>query len=253
MKPALKLYQFPISHFCEKVRWALDFKQLDYETINWLPGLHIRSAKKLGCASNVPILQHDKQIIQGSAQIIDYLEEHFPSHPLNFDDNAQTEEAKSWERFADEQIGPHVRRIIYHDLLNHPDICIPLLGHNSPWYGSYYLKIVYPKLTNIMRKAMKINDKEVLKSKETLAASLSHLADTLSQKQTEKPGEIFLVGERFSRAELAIAALLAPLFLASNYGLDWPEVWPTELQNMLNHYQPKLVQAKSWYDTYRLC
>lgn len=37
----LTLYQFPISHYCEKIRWALDFKQLKYNTVNLLPALHI--------------------------------------------------------------------------------------------------------------------------------------------------------------------------------------------------------------------
>ena len=34
------LYQFPISHYCEKVRWAMDYKKLEYKAKNLLPGLH---------------------------------------------------------------------------------------------------------------------------------------------------------------------------------------------------------------------
>lgn len=30
----ITLYQFPIPHDCEKVRWALDLKGLDYKTCN---------------------------------------------------------------------------------------------------------------------------------------------------------------------------------------------------------------------------
>ncbi|VAW80072.1 hypothetical protein MNBD_GAMMA15-1204 [hydrothermal vent metagenome] len=37
----MTLYQFPISHYCEKIRWALDYKGLPYTTINPLPGSHI--------------------------------------------------------------------------------------------------------------------------------------------------------------------------------------------------------------------
>ncbi|MCP3675846.1 MAG: glutathione S-transferase family protein, partial [Gammaproteobacteria bacterium] len=43
----IKLYQFPISHYCEKIRWSLDYKNLDYKIINLLPGLHIKTTKKL--------------------------------------------------------------------------------------------------------------------------------------------------------------------------------------------------------------
>jgi hypothetical protein len=34
------LHQFPISHYCEKTRWNLDAKQLEYRVKNQLPGPH---------------------------------------------------------------------------------------------------------------------------------------------------------------------------------------------------------------------
>ena len=83
-KDSILLYQFPISHYCEKVRWALDFKGLAYTQINCLPGLHVKQNKKLAKHSSVPILKHKGTVIQGSAKIIDYLETTFPEKPLNF-------------------------------------------------------------------------------------------------------------------------------------------------------------------------
>jgi glutathione S-transferase len=34
------LYQFPLSHYCEKARWLLDHKELDYVAHNLIPGFH---------------------------------------------------------------------------------------------------------------------------------------------------------------------------------------------------------------------
>ena len=80
---ALKLYQFAISHYCEKIRWALDYKGLNYETVNLLPGQHVKTIRKLtGEASSVPVLDHDGHVVQGSAAILDYLDQTFPEHPL---------------------------------------------------------------------------------------------------------------------------------------------------------------------------
>ena len=76
----LTLYQFPNSHYCEKVRWALDYKQLDYRIINLLPGLHVdRTAKKLAGSSSLPILVHDGKALQNSSDILTYLERSVPA------------------------------------------------------------------------------------------------------------------------------------------------------------------------------
>ncbi|MGR9114583.1 MAG: glutathione S-transferase N-terminal domain-containing protein [Gammaproteobacteria bacterium] len=44
----LTLYRFPVSHYCEKVRWALDYKQLDFQTKNLLPGQQRHPRQKAG-------------------------------------------------------------------------------------------------------------------------------------------------------------------------------------------------------------
>ena len=41
------LYQFPLSHFCEKARWMLDYKELEYVAQNLMPGAH----RARGCRS----------------------------------------------------------------------------------------------------------------------------------------------------------------------------------------------------------
>ena len=250
-KQNIELYQFPISHFCEKIRWALDFKELDYQKINLLPGLHLRSAKKMAAKSNVPILKHGTAIVQGSAQIIDYLETNFDGASLNFDDPQLNEEAKQWERFADEQIGPHTRRIIYHDLLNYPDLVIPMFSHGGPWYSKAYFKLTYPKLTQIMRKAMQINDKKVAESKQILQDALGKLNNTLNAKKNPSSTATYLVGDRFSRADLSVCSLLAPLYPSAKYGLNWPDTWPAELQEQLDHYQPLVEHARRCYLAHR--
>ena len=78
----IKLYQFPVSHYCEKVRWALDFKGLKYQKINLVPGPHVRKVLQMASKSQVPVLEDGKDIIQGSAEIIDYLESKYPERSL---------------------------------------------------------------------------------------------------------------------------------------------------------------------------
>lgn len=51
------LYQFPLSHYCEKARWLLDHKELDYVAHNLIPGFH-RAFAQLKTGQNLlPILK----------------------------------------------------------------------------------------------------------------------------------------------------------------------------------------------------
>lgn len=60
------LYQFPISHYCEKTRWNLDAKGLPYEVRNLVPGVHVLVVKRLTGTRTVPVL-----VDQGKALGVD--------------------------------------------------------------------------------------------------------------------------------------------------------------------------------------
>lgn len=85
----ITLYQFQFSHYCEKVRWALDFKGLPYARRNLLPGLHVKIAKKLVPKSCLPIIVDGGTVVQDSSAIITYLDERFPERPLTPRDSKQ--------------------------------------------------------------------------------------------------------------------------------------------------------------------
>ena len=64
------LYQFPLSHFCEKARWLLDHKELDYNAQNLIPGVHRAFAKLKTGQNKLPILRDQDQWIADSTQIV---------------------------------------------------------------------------------------------------------------------------------------------------------------------------------------
>ena len=43
----ITLYQFPASHYNEKVRWALDLKGVPHDRVSLLPGPHAPRMKRL--------------------------------------------------------------------------------------------------------------------------------------------------------------------------------------------------------------
>ena len=240
----ITLYQFPISHYCEKIRWALDYKQIKYEIKNLIPGLHISKVRRLAPDTSVPILAHDETVIQGSDSIISYLDETFPERSLTPAIGQLKDEALEWEQYVDSEVGIHVRRCCYHILLEHPGIVIPFFTHNGPWYGGLYLLIGFPKLKKTMRKFMNINEESAQRSRERLEIAIERLHGHLQDNA-------FLVGDQFTRADLSAASLLAPLRKPEKYGLNWPDQLPQRFEDLVDGFQPKINWVDEIYDKFR--
>lgn len=240
----LTLYQFAISHFCEKVRWTLDYKQLDYRVKNLLPGLHSLTTKKLAPNSSVPILVHDDRVIQGASHIITYLELAFPQRSLMPENQVEQTQVMEWEAYADREIAPHVRCCCYHSLLERPDLLIPLFSHGGPWYGKLYVKASFPKLQSKMRSLMNINQTSARNAKQQLLKVVEKLQDHLQERT-------FLVGSGFSRADLAVAALLAPIYRPKKYGVAWPDHMPEALLTLAQELDVQRAWIEQMYAQYR--
>lgn len=240
----ITLYQFPISHYCEKVRWALDYKNIPYRIINLLPGQHLRVIGRMAPKSTLPVLQAGSQVIQGSARIIDWLDENFPERPLTPGDPRLAEEARLWERFADQEIGPHIRRWAYFTLLETPRDVIPLLTAGAPFWARGLFWLFFPRIRKVMKKTMHIGPSEA-----EMSAAL--LDEALERLQRQLGNDRFLVGDSFSRADLAASALLSPMFTPPQYGVPWPRQMPEPLQSWVAERQSRLAWARQIYQGWR--
>jgi glutathione S-transferase len=109
----IALYQFQFSHFCEKARWALDYKCLPHVRKNLLPGLHMRVARKLAPRNCLPILVDNGTVVQDSTSIITFLDEKYPDRPLTPRDAREAKEALEWEEYLDDEIGVPLRLWFY--------------------------------------------------------------------------------------------------------------------------------------------
>ena len=86
-------------------------------------------------------MTHKSLVIQGSSEIISYLDKTFPERRLTHKETHERDKVLEWENYIDNEIGKNVRLCCYHILLNHPDIVIPFFTYNAPWYGKPFLAI----------------------------------------------------------------------------------------------------------------
>jgi glutathione S-transferase len=127
------LWQLQLSHYVEKVRWAMDYKQVPHVRRSLLPGPHSLQAKRLtGDTYTTPVLTIEGRSIGDSTAIIAALEQRWPHPPLYARTAAQRRRALQLEEFFDEQLGPHIRRAAYHELLPYPELLVPLFTHGEP-------------------------------------------------------------------------------------------------------------------------
>lgn len=242
----LTLYQFPISHYCEKVRWALDLKGLPYQTRNLIPGFHLRVISKLSKSTAVPLLIHGNEVIQGSAAIIDYLDVLQPQPALTPAIPEQAQLAIAWEQRLDAELGPATRVFAYHYLLDRPDILVPWLTTGAPFYSRWLFRSLFPKIAQVMRKKMRINADNAEKSRLILETLLHEICSVYRSGQ-------YLAGDSFSRADLAAAALLAPLFMPRTYGIEWGQLthFPADMQAWIHANQHELNEVATMYQKHR--
>jgi glutathione S-transferase len=206
------LWQIGVSHFSEKARWALDYKGIDYEKRGPMPGAHMAVALWLtrGRCKTFPIMQLDGETIADSTAIIGALEKHWPDPPLYPDDPAERRRALDLEEFFDEELGPQLRQFAWHEVSAEPELYPEILRSAMP--ASLRRMPAADRVLGASAKAFNAvrfrteDDALAEESKEKVLAALDRV-------EAELDGDDYLVGGRFSVADLTAAALFYPLVL----------------------------------------
>jgi glutathione S-transferase len=199
------LWQLQLSHYNEKVRWALDHKRIPHIRRSLLPGLHALKARRLtGDCATTPVLTLDGRSIGDSTPIIAAIEQRWPQPPLYPEAEAERRRALELEEFFDEELGPHIRRAAYHALLAHPNTLIPLFTHGHRLPGRMLVRVTFPVLRARMRRTLAINGASAEKGRRKTVVAMDRLEGEIGSSG-------YLVGESFTVADLTAAALLYPV------------------------------------------
>ena len=225
----MKLLLFPHSHFCEKARWALDYKCLAYAPVAVFPGLHRRTVRKIAPRSSVPVLVTGDGVIQGSNEIIDYLDELVPERPLTPVAPGPREECLELERRMDEQLGVPVRQILYASLLDHPAFIRQCFTHSMPRWK----RACYPLVAAPLHRAIYAG---YVKSPAAAATARSAFDRTMTELAARLGDGGYLIGDTFTRADLTVAALLSLIALPPEHPFPWGDVPPSQARDFIDSY-----------------
>jgi glutathione S-transferase len=212
------LWQIDISHYSEKVRWALEYKGIDHGRRSILPGSHIPIALVLtrGAQPTLPVLQLDGRNIGDSTEIIAALEARYPEpplYPLDAEERARAIELEDW---FDENLGPHTRLLPFYELIQEPELFAEIaaesvpgpLGKAKPVVGAYARAY-----TSIRWNANSTDDAD--RARAAIVAAFDKLEAELEQGDGE-----FLVGDSLSVADVTAASLFYPVVVPPEGPLD---------------------------------
>ena len=213
----------PISHFCEKARWALDRARIDYVERPHLQLVHVVAARFAGGRRTVPVFVSSAgEVLAESRDILRWADIHLEPERRLYPDGDLGHDAGALEGWLDRGLGPDGRLWLYHETL-------PVVQHLQPWalagiprWERAVFRTSRPMVGIAIRRYLGVDASSAAAARDRIDRVFDDVAERLSD------GRRFLLGERFTAADLTFAALSAPMLLPARYGspLPPPDVMP---------------------------
>ena len=214
----LRLVTIPISHYCEKARWALERAGLEYREERHVQVIHRIAARRAGGGRTVPVLVTPEGPIGESEDILAWVDERTPAaHRLFPADAEERAEVLGVCRRLDETLGPRGRRLMYVHMLADRELLLRFNNQGVPPWEDRALRLGWPAAVRLVRHALGIRPRIEIDDEVCVFQELDWVADLLAQ------GRNYLCGDRFSAADMTFAALSAPAVVPPIYGVELPE------------------------------
>lgn len=199
----IELVQFPYSHYNEKARWVLDFKGIVHRRRNLMPGPHMRTMRKLTGQTAVPALRFSDEVVHGSDRIIDVLEARFSDPALYPADPAERSRALEIQTWFDDKVAPAVRAANFADSIAAKGYIARMFSEGQSAPMRLLHRAMFPAIARLIAKGYKIDDPSRMeRARETTRDGLEFVVANAGL-------DGYLVGDRFSVADLSAAAILA--------------------------------------------
>jgi glutathione S-transferase len=219
----LRLITIPISHYCEKARWALARAGMSFCEERHVQGIHRLAARHAGGGATVPVLVTADGAIGESAQILEWIDQRTPPRRRLFPSEAgERAEVEGLCARYDDELGPQTRRLIYIHMLGDRPLAMRFNNDGVPPWEDRAMRLGWPVLTRVIRGALDIRPDSEVEDEAAVWRQFDFTAGLLAD------GRPHLCGERFTAADLTFAALAAAVIVPPVYGVKLPQ--PQEMK-----------------------
>ena len=195
-----KLYQFEISPFCDKIRRALRYKKVPFETVDVAVTTAPLVVRRLHGAGKLPCLEMDGRLVADSTDIAEALEEAHPEPRLFPVDPRERALAHVLEDWADESLYFYEIRMGWGDREVRRSL-LPRLLARDPAPLAALARLVVPfalRRTASSQGIGRKTDEAVTRDVQRHVASLDAMLE----------GRSFLIGDALTIADVAVFAQL---------------------------------------------
>ena len=226
----LRLLTIPISHYCEKARWALERAEIPYREERHVQGIHRFASRRAGGSGTVPVLVTPEGPLGESEEILAWVDERTPPEDrLVPEDAAERAEVVELTRRFDDGLGPTARRLIYVHMLAQPDLMLRYNNQGVPRWEDRALRLGWPLAVRWARRELAITPGIETADEAAVWKEFDFVAGLLAD------GRSHLCGDRFTAADLTFASLSAAVVVPPAYGtpLPQPDVLPAHTAAMV--------------------
>ncbi|BAY46912.1 hypothetical protein SAMD00079811_45280 [Scytonema sp. HK-05] len=217
----LRLITIPISHYCEKARWALTKVKLPYVEEPHMPPFHRLATGRVG-GKLTPVLISETSAFTDSTDILRYLNEIAPDnaklYPINPELRQQVEKL---EDLFDDQLGSATRHWGYFYVIDDYKFMQRRWCQSVPFIEGALFPVVFPWMRSVVRRGFNITPESAAQAYEQIKSIFDQVSELLSD------GRTYLVGDSFSAADITFAALAAPAVLPPEHPMK-----PVSLQEL---------------------
>lgn len=214
----LRLVTIPISHYCEKARWALERAGIPYDEKRHVQGIHRIASRRAGGVGTVPVLVTPEGVLGESEEILAWVDGQLPPERRLFPaDRPERAEVEGLSRRFDERLGPASRRLIYVHMLAQPELMLRFNNQGVPRWEDRALRLGWPVAVRWARRELAISPGIEKEDEVAVWRELDFAAGLLAD------GRRHLCGDRISAADLTFAALCAAVIVPPVYGVPLPQ------------------------------